>query len=76
MRGFFIDWNGKVRAVADPGPGMVCEVDEPARYVAVLKGRGNVVHEGSWFTSLDAIAAAGIQPVAAEPESDPLPDGH
>jgi len=76
MSGFFIDWNGKVRPVAEPGPGYVCEVDEAARYVAVEKGRGNVVHEGSWFASLEAIAAAGIKVVAADPAQDPPPDGH
>jgi hypothetical protein len=76
MSGFFVDWNGKVRAVADPGPGYACDVDEGARYIAVEKGRGNVVHEASWFASLEAIAAAGIKLVAADPLRDPPPDGH
>jgi hypothetical protein len=80
MSGYFVDWNGKVRPVADPGPGYVCEVDEAARYVAVelgkMRGRGHVVHEGSWFASLEAIAAAGIKVVAADPLEDPPPDGH
>lgn len=76
MSGYFVDWNGKVRAVAEPGAGYVCQVDEAARYVAVEKGLGNVVHEGSWFASLDAIAAAGINVMAADPLRDPPPDGH
>jgi len=33
--GYFIDWDGNVRSVTDPGGGYRCEVDTAARYVAI-----------------------------------------
>jgi nitrogenase-associated protein len=59
--GFFIDWAGRARSVEDPGGGYHCEVDAPARYVAVKTKRGSMVHEATLYRSLEAIAKAGIK---------------
>ena len=59
--GYFIDWNGKARRTEDPGGGYVCEVDLPARYVAVLAKGGALMHEATFYKSLEDIAKAGIR---------------
>lgn len=58
--GYFIDWDGNVRTVADPGGGYLCDVDAVARYVGVTTKTGTLVHEATWYKDLDAIARAGI----------------
>ncbi|HEY6880048.1 MAG TPA: hypothetical protein VI299_18615 [Polyangiales bacterium] len=60
-QGYFIDWNGKARSTEDPGGGYVCAVDTVARYVAVTTPRGTMVHEGTFYRTLEAIAKAGIR---------------
>lgn len=59
--GFFIDWNGNARSTLDPGGGYLCEVDTVAKYVAVTMKSGALMHEGTWYKSLEAIAKAGIK---------------
>ncbi len=59
--GFFIDWNGRARSTQDPGGGFFCEVDPVARYVAVKAKGGSMVHEGTFYRTLEAIAKAGIK---------------
>jgi nitrogenase-associated protein len=59
--GFFIDWAGRARSVDDPGGGYQCEVDAPARYVAVKTKSGTMVHEATFYQSIEAIAKAGIK---------------
>lgn len=58
--GFFIDWNGKARSTLDPGGDYLCEIDSVARYVAITTKSGTLVHEGTFYRSLDALAKAGI----------------
>jgi hypothetical protein len=58
--GFFIDWNGKVRSTDDPGGGYLCDVDAVARYVGITTKTGTLVHEATFYKSLEAIAKAGI----------------
>lgn len=58
--GYFIDWNGKARRTDDPGGGYVCDIDKPARYVAITTANGALVHEATLYRSLDDIAKAGI----------------
>ena len=41
------------------GGGYVCEVDTPARYVAVMKGRV-LAHEATLFKTLADVEKAGI----------------
>lgn len=59
--GFFVDWDGNARSVADPGGGYVCDVDAIARYVAIMTKSGAVVHEATLFKSLADIEKAGIK---------------
>ena len=60
MSGFFIDWDGNLRSVEEPGGGYVCEVDIPARYVAVMKG--NLLdHEATLYKTLADVEKAGIK---------------
>ncbi|MFA7588499.1 MAG: hypothetical protein WCY11_20320 [Novosphingobium sp.] len=59
--GFFVDWNGALRSTADPGEDFVCEVDYPSRYVAVMSPKGVLVHEATFFRTLEDIAKAGIK---------------
>lgn len=59
--GFFVDWNGKIRRVSDPGGGYRCDVDKPARYVGVMSKTGTLVHEATLYKDLEAIAKAGIK---------------
>lgn len=59
--GFFVDWDGNLRAAADPGGGYVCDVDLPARYVAVKTPKGVLVHEATLYKDQAAVEKAGIR---------------
>lgn len=59
--GFFIDWDGNARDTRDPGGGYLCEIDSASRYVAIVTRSGALVHEGTLYASMDAIAKAGIK---------------
>lgn len=58
--GFFVDWEGNTRSTEDPGGGYLCDVDPVAKYVAVTTRNGTLVHEGTYYKSIEAIAKAGI----------------
>jgi hypothetical protein len=58
--GFFIDWDGNARSTDDPGGGFRCEVDPVAKYVAVMTPGGTMVHEGTFYPSVEAMAKARI----------------
>jgi hypothetical protein len=60
-KGYFIDWNGKARSTADPGGDYLCDVDHVARYVAITTETGALVHEATFYPSLEAIEKAGIK---------------
>jgi len=59
--GFFVDWDGNARSTDDPGGGFKCEVDPIAKYVAVMTPGGTMVHEGTFYKSLEAIEKAKIR---------------
>ncbi|HEY0466404.1 MAG TPA: hypothetical protein VGC79_19475 [Polyangiaceae bacterium] len=59
--GFFVDWNGNARSTDDPGGGFKCEVDPVAKYVAVMTPGGTMVHEATFYKSLEAIEKARIR---------------
>ena len=59
--GFFVDWDGNARSTDDPGGGFKCEVDPVAKYVAVMTPGGTMVHEGTFYKSLEAIEKARIK---------------
>lgn len=65
--GYFIDWDGNVRSVTDPGGGYRCEVDPVARYVGVATPGGALVHEATFYRSLEDIARAGIKATLVPP---------
>ncbi|MDX1914002.1 MAG: hypothetical protein SFU55_00330 [Methylophilus sp.] len=58
--GYFIDWDAKLRSTDHPGKGHHCEIDRVARYVAIKDKYGSMIHEATFFASLEAVAAAGI----------------
>ena len=58
--GFFVDWNGNLRTTDDPGGGYACDVDLPARYVAVMSKNGAVIHEATLYKTEADVAKAGI----------------
>jgi hypothetical protein len=58
--GFFVDWNGNLRSTDDPGGGYSCDVDLPARYVAVLSKNGALIHEATLYKTQGDVEKAGI----------------
>ena len=68
--GYFVDWDGNARSTLDPGGGYQCETDPVARYVAIMTRSGALVHEGTLYASMEAIAKAGIK-AALVPGSHP-----
>lgn len=58
--GFFIDWNGQARSTTDAGGGFVVEVDLVAKYVALSTPSGTLMHEATFYRSLEDIAKKGI----------------
>ena len=60
MSGYFMDWDGNLRSVDDPGGGYRCEVDAVARYVAVMKG-GILAHEATLYKTPADVEKAGIR---------------
>ena len=60
MSGFFMDWDGNLRSVDDPGDGYLCDIDLPARYVAVMKG-AMLAHEATLYKTLADVEKAGIK---------------
>lgn len=61
MTGFFVDWAGNARSTDEPGGGYRCEVDTVAKYVAVLSKQGTLIHEGTFYKTLEDLAKAGIK---------------
>ena len=59
--GYFIDWDGNVRSTEDPGGGYACEVDSVARYVAIMGKGGTLVHEATYYKTINDVSKAGIK---------------
>ena len=59
--GFFVDWNGKIRRTDDAGGDFVVDVDPVARYVALSTAGGTLMHEATFYKSLDEIGKKGIK---------------
>jgi hypothetical protein len=59
--GFFVDWNGDLRSTDEPGGGYHCDVDLPARYVAVLSKNGALIHEATLYKTEADLEKAGIK---------------
>lgn len=61
ISGFFVDWNGKTRRTDEPGEGMTCRVvDRGHTGVDVIDAEGFVIHEATFFATLEAVAAGGV----------------
>ncbi|PPD42727.1 MAG: hypothetical protein CTY15_11795 [Methylocystis sp.] len=69
MHGFFIDWDGKMRPVSNPGKGLRCEVDMKARYVMVFNKYGGLDHESTWYPDEAAVEKAGIKVAYADTDA-------
>lgn len=67
--GYFIDWDGKMRPVANPGKGLRCGVDRKAKYVMVFNKYGGLDHESTWYPDEAAVAKAGIRVAYADLEA-------
>ncbi|WP_296715080.1 hypothetical protein [Rhodoblastus sp.] len=59
--GFFVDWNGDLRSTDEPGGGYHCDVDLPARYVAILSKNGALIHEATFYKTEADLEKAGIK---------------
>lgn len=59
--GFFVDWDGNIRSTQDPGGGYLCEADTVAKYVAITTKTGTLVHEGTFYKTIEDVAKAGIK---------------
>jgi len=57
--GFFVDWDGKTRRTEAPGQGYRCLVDEDLSRVDIMQSDGGVVHECTYYKTLDDVKAAG-----------------
>ncbi|BDV33777.1 hypothetical protein OGR47_06380 [Methylocystis sp. MJC1] len=65
-KGYFIDWDGKMRPVSEPGKGLRCEVDLKAKYVMVFNKYGGLDHESTWYPDEAAVTKAGIKVAYAD----------
>lgn len=61
VTGFFVDWDGNTRRFERPRDGLECVlVERGHRGVDVRDSEGFVVHEATFFPTLEAVAAAGV----------------
>lgn len=64
--GFFVDWDGNTRRTEAPGLGMSCTVmqreleGEPYLGVDVLDHEDFVIHEATFFPSIESLEQMGI----------------
>lgn len=59
--GFFVDWDGKTRRVASPSAGLSCRVIERGcTCVDVNDADGFVIHQATFFPTLEAVSSAGV----------------
>lgn len=65
-KGYFIDWDGKMRPIDQPGKGLRCEVDYKSKYVMVFNKYGGLDHESTWYADEAAVEKAGIKPIHAD----------
>lgn len=66
LLGFFVDWDGGTRKVESPGEGIRCVVRlstlQGIKYLSVdvVDSCDFVIHEATYFESLDALRSAGV----------------
>lgn len=59
--GFFVDWNGNARRTEDAGGDFRVEVDMAARYVALYSKGCSLMHEATYYKTLEAMEKKGIK---------------
>ena len=59
--GFFVDWNGKARRTEDAGGDLVVDVDPVAKYVALYTTKGTLMHEATFYKSMEDLEKKGIK---------------
>ncbi len=59
--GFFVDWNGNARRTEDAGGDLVVDVDTAARYVALYTTSGTLMHEATYYKTLEDMEKKGIK---------------
>ncbi|HAF00114.1 MAG TPA: hypothetical protein DCO68_11970 [Methylophilaceae bacterium] len=72
VAGYFIDWDTKLRSTDHPGKGHHCEIDRASRYVAVKDKYGSMIHEATFYPSLEAVAKAGIKSQLVDESGNPI----
>jgi hypothetical protein len=72
LTGYFIDWDSNLRSTDHPGKGNHCEIDPIARYVAIKDKYGSMIHEATFYPSLDAVAKAGIKSQLVDESRNPV----
>lgn len=55
MKGFFVDWDGLIRSVNNPGRDLTCVVD--GKKIEVLDSDGCVTYEAIYYSSVKEIHA-------------------
>lgn len=58
--GFFVDWDGNTRRTEAPGDGYECNVDLAKQHVDVVDSAGFVVHECTYFPTIESLKQADI----------------
>lgn len=60
INGFFVDKNGDIRQVSNPGAGFKCVPGADARFVEVLGSDGGVILEADLWSSIEDLKAVGV----------------
>jgi hypothetical protein len=60
VAGFFVDWNGDTRCTNQTTEPFECQVDLDAQHVDVLDSNGFVIHECTYFPTLQSVREAGV----------------
>ncbi|MFA5983951.1 MAG: hypothetical protein WC782_08040 [Methylococcaceae bacterium] len=58
--GYFVDWNGNARRTEDAGGDFVVDVDISSRYVALYTVSGTLMHEATFYKTLEDMEKKGI----------------
>ncbi|PPD23468.1 MAG: hypothetical protein CTY24_04175 [Methylobacter sp.] len=59
--GFFVDWNGNARRTEDAGGDLVVDVDTASKYVALYTANGTLMHEATYYKTLEDMEKKGIK---------------
>lgn len=57
--GYFVDWNGDTRPTSQPGEHLECIVDVQNAHADIRDSEGFVIHECTFFPTLESASQAG-----------------